>query len=267
METNTLTKCYQYAEQTALQFIQTWREQEQFEGFWFSPGRNCEEPWIDPGWCIATEPKPWKKQEIQLIKAWLQEIENTCPHLITGIRNNGYIDLRRYGHGFRKCEDGHYEREEHGAWVWARDKSINFSDFIFLPSLPHYPDIGSDPGQLSLLHELVHAYNLPEPLWQEFLTLAGWGKIDNEWVLKNQNMVEIKTKLNEMRQLAIAGKFAEAMTLNREYGIRHGFPTLYSMTNPNDCLSEMAVFVHYDRRASSYMKPSLILWVQKNILN
>jgi hypothetical protein len=108
--------------------------------FDLSPGRNCDNGWIDTSYCLATLPKSWTTDESEKVRSWLSQLP---ANFLEKVRSHGFPTIYRYGHGFAKSStNGTYVRGEPLAWVWGVDKSINISDFVFFAGAPRDPISG-----------------------------------------------------------------------------------------------------------------------------
>lgn len=244
-------------------------------GFEFRPGRPCDNGWIDKSWCEATQPKDWKAFEIEKIKTGFDSFARALPYFVLQVQANGFRDLYRYTRSFVLLPTGSYAPlTSHGAWVWNWDMSINFGDGMFgFGGVPFFYEENPalDVHRIALLHEFAHAYATgprEQGLRDQFLQqVVGWKKSETgQWQLRNFNMNEIKYEMSLVRELASTGKFLAALRLNREYGLKHGFPTLYSMTNPDECFSEMVSFSYFDITAEKYLGSQIVSWIKTIIL-
>ncbi|MCX6116547.1 MAG: hypothetical protein NT027_03325, partial [Proteobacteria bacterium] len=241
----------------------------QFEthGFSFSPGRSCVNEWIDPSFCVATEPREWTQTELSKVGTWISSMPIG---LLSRVKANGFDSLFRYGHGFRKSADNiGYTRDEPGAWVWGRDKSINVSDLIFAAS-PLDPFGRYDFSHKTIVHEFAHAFD-SGTIDDSFLELIGWRKVDGVWVLSDFDMDEVRATYKRVQKLGFEGlnehspqKIAEAIMLNRRYGMERGFPTAYAMTNPSECFAELLSHLIVDPTHREYLSDDILEWFSKN---
>ncbi len=243
----------------------------QFEhhGFKFSPGRSCENGWIDQSFCEATSPKQWNEAEFGAIKRWLSALPSP---FLNRVQKNKFNVIYRYGHGFLKGPDGKYVRDEPIAWVWGVDHSINISDFVFFAGAPSDPVSGYDVKHKTFVHELGHAFDAGS-IGSDFTSLVGWEQVRGEWVLKNIDMAEVRTTYAEVKRLGWEGlaqgdprKVIAALRLNREYGMKHGFPTAYSMTNPSECFAEITAHLFVDPIVERYLRPQVVTWFRENVI-
>ena len=237
-------------------------------GFAFSPGRGCDNGWIGASWCESTEPKTWVPSEIEKVSRLLGAInEAGLPEFLKRIRDKGFTTLYRYGHGFLPKGNNQYAREEHGAWVWGRDTSINVSDIGFAFADAKDPVGGFDLLSVGLLHEMTHAFAFEDNvLIRDFALKAGWVEQNGKCFLAGVDAGDIAATVAQMRSLILAGKLEEALRLNREYGIEHGFPSAYAMSSPTEGIADVASHLHFDPNASTYMKPELIQWIKDRVL-
>lgn len=90
--------------------------------------------------------------------------------------------------------------------------------------------------------------------------------MDGKWVLKGVDESAIVSMFRKMKELIYSGHLEEAVKLNREFGLRHGFPTGYAMINPVECLAELSSYIYYDPRAKEYLRPEVMSWVRENVL-
>lgn len=237
-------------------------------GFSFSPGRTCENGWIDRSFCIVTEPKAWSPSEFQEVAIWLEELPKS---FLAKVQTHGFTVFYRYGHGFEKNLTGGYIRQEPLAWVWGVDRSVNISDLVFFPNVPRDPISNYNFAKRTIFHELAHAFDAGT-IGQEFLDLIGWKFVNGEWVLNGIDMQDVQRTYSEVRRLGFEGlnegdlrKVAASLRLNREYGMRYGFPTVYAMTNPSECFAEIAAHIFVDPAYSSYLKPEIVSWIKSRI--
>ena len=231
-------------------------------GFDLSPGRSCDNGWIDSSFCLATSPKSWTEEESGKLRSWLSQLPAA---FLEKVRSNGFVTIYRYAHGFVKtATNGAYIRDEPLAWVWSVDKSVNISDFVFFASTLRDPISNYDFAQKTLVHELGHAYDNGS-IGEDFLKLTGWQESGGKWALRNVDMTEVNATYAEVRRLGFEGlsdppKLIEAMRLNRDFGIKHGFPTVYAMTNPSECFAEILAHVLVDPAHAQYLKPEVVEW-------
>jgi len=239
-----------------------------YKDFNFVPGKTCESTWIDNSFCAATGPKPWRSEEANLMIDYLTPLySGRLDAFVRNILNKGFHSIHRYSHGFKPVGNGKYTREEYAAWVWIYDNSINISDLALVPNLPKDPIGGFELQKVAILHEFSHAFSSNEiELMDEFYKLTGWSKHGDAYVLANTDIREVYKIISQSHSLMLAGQIEEAIKLNRNYGIKHGFPTAYAMVNPGECFAEIASHVFFDSRIHEYLKPEIIDWAQKRVL-
>lgn len=240
-----------------------------FKDFLFLPGHECGPGGFDPSFCEAAKPGRWSEKEYEILKIYLDPLYvGKLDRFRTQILGKGFSRLYRYGNGFRPIGNGKYVREPHGAWVWGRDLSINFSDFAFIPGFPPDPLSGFSVQSEAVLHEFAHAFSFNEPeLMREFNQLVGWTQVgEDSWELVGASKLQVHQVVTRLRELMLAGKIEEALRLNRKYGVSHGFPTSYSMLNPDECFAEIAAHIYFDPRVEEYLKPEIIHWFREKVL-
>lgn len=164
----------------------------------------------------------------------------------------------------KSAANGTYVRDEPLAWVWGVDKSINISDFVFFAGAPRDPISGYDFAQKTFVHELAHAYD-NGTIGADFLELVGWQQVDGAWTLRGVDMAEVNSTYAEVKRIGFEGlndppKLVEAMRLNRDYGMKHGFPTVYAMTNPSECFAEIAAHILVDPAHARYLSFDVVEW-------
>ena len=241
----------------------------EFNGFRFSPGRTCDNGWIDGSFCEATEPKQWTEEEFSIVKKWLDALPVS---FMAQVRKNQFVTIYRYGHGFAKSPNGKYIRDEPTAWVWGVDHSINMSDLVLLDALPLDPISRYDIRQKTFVHELSHAFD-GGTVGQDFLDLLGWQQEAGQWVLKGVDMGKVRSTYAEVQRLGWEGlkeqrsdKIVAALKLNREFGMANGFPTAYAMMNPSESFAEISSHLIVDPKFSQYMKQEVVKWFEKHVV-
>jgi hypothetical protein len=162
-----------------------------------------------------------------------------------------------------------YSRGSASGWVFPKDHSIGIADSLLDRPYPRDSFSGFDTRMQVVFHELVHAFDSLEHLAyeSEFLELLGWRKVDGEYRLnRGPGHEEVGRVVSEMTRLIQERRMEESYRLNREFGLRYGMPTAYSMTSPGECFAEVVSHVFYDPRVSTYMSPEIIDWVRARVL-
>ncbi len=242
-----------------------------FKDFKFSPGKTCETGWIDSSFCEATMPKPWTESEYQAMSTLIATVyEGKLPHFLAQILENGFDTFYRYSFSFQRRDQNKYERLDFvGLWVWGVDKSINIADGILnsgdSPLLDPYSKI--DIRVFSVFHEMVHAFSMKLAESKEFLDLIGWVPEGTGHIIRGIAPEEMVLAMTQMKKLSNEKKYEELLKLNREFGIKHGFPSAYSMTIPQECFADLAAYIYLDPKVDEYLKPEWIAWFRKNVLN
>ena len=233
--------------------------QKTFHGFHFTPGRPCDHGLMPVDMCRQMVPKAWAPQEIDAAESLLEPLfapTGGLPHFMAQIIESGFNFILRYSTG------------SGSAWFSLKDKSLNFADSIISMNYPPDTYSGFDLKKQITLHELAHAFDKQilsrSP---EFMRLTGWRFENGQYVLARVSPQQVNAAVNEFVRAIHNAKLTEAYRINREFGLLHGFPTAYSMTNPGECFAELASHIYFDSRADQYLSPELIRWFRTHVLN
>lgn len=231
-----------------------------FNGFHFTPGRPCEQMLFPTDLCRSMHPKSWTRSEMLRMEALLAPLfegTSTLTHFFSRIQANGFNSILRYASG------------SGSAWVSRKDNSINIADSLLNRVYPPDTTSGFNLQSQIVLHELAHAFDHQGLAYStEFLRLAGWTEgPGRQYYIAGVQPSEIDAAVGRFVALIREGKMTEAYTVNRNFGLAHGFPTAYSMTTPSECFAEMVSHAFFDPLAGRYMSPELLSWLRANVLH
>lgn len=234
--------------------------------FRFVSGRSFERVIPEAG------PKDWKRSEIELIKKLLPKVHVMAPTLMAKAKILGQNQFARWESKVspkRTGQDVEYVRHESTAAAVAPFyNSIGIFDAFFTE-----PTDGTEGWYMShehvLVHELAHVADVDQKFSRsrKFLSLAGFTlESDGSYKLKSVDQKEWDRVNDQVVQLLIQRRFAEAARIEKQFTEPLGFPSLYGMTDPFEALAEFTVHLIYDPRSVSYMRPEIVEFIRKKIL-
>ena len=229
-------------------------------------GQSCSSSY--QSFCDATEPKGWSVEEKQFIEDSIANLNNLgLTQFLNSVRANGFTKITRYGYGFTItpiATSMYQRRAEIFAFTNSVTHTISLTDYFFKNPISIDPISLRSPRDMTLLHELVHARDKDGVFSgsQEFLSLANFSGGDFMGV-SLEELNTIKEKIYDRNQIS---DYNGAYLIERNFGIAHGFPRLYSMTSPAEALADIAAFIVYDSTANTYIDPKLYDWVREKVL-
>ncbi len=118
-----------------------------------------------------------------------------------------------------------------------------------------------------ILHELAHEFASRQGGLDDdcsFLKAIGWNSDSDSFT--EISSAEIQKLREQGVALMKAGKDREAAAWTTNQAQKFGFPTLYAMTSPEEGFAELLSFYALDDKASSYMKPAVRRWFDRNLV-
>lgn len=232
--------------------------------------------WSSNGYCLTVqEPAQVSEDEKVLLNKKLTFLRQRFPLLYAKIQDNGY----------RRIVLKAPQTGENGGAVLAQvlpDQKlivIYGGYFSILKDAPVLSDLQYSVADISLLHELLHAYDDSSILASANLSLLGWSyiqeaptdsfrfsadpRIFNLWV-GNSEVSRIKSELAPL--LPKLGPW-EIYLRARNQIKKFGYPSIYSVLGgPVESFAELGAYIALDPEASSYIKPDTFKWFQDTVL-
>lgn len=242
-------------------------------------------PWQDctrESECKVLEPKEWATHELSFLDETLSEFKRDGLNSLIQKVISLNFSLQRTAYwqyvGFAPEHPlGTYFRNEfvHAVTIRNSNKSLLvFSDRFFNSQLDVDHISNVDFKKITLLHELVHAYDSEAENWStsiEFRKLAGFSHSQeaefNQPIYVKATPEELDKVDRKIKELLGAGKELEAHNIDREFGMALGLPRYYSTTTPHEAFADIVTFIFFDKNAETYLSPELIsfidMWVLK----
>jgi hypothetical protein len=219
--------------------------------------------------CNIIQPKEWAPAESLLISDTVRKLKNggLAPILIF-LKDMGFTFERTtywYEQSFQFETFLEKTRNDHNLAVTVpKAYVIAFTDSFF--SYPVKLDERSNARiqELTVLHEMAHGFDYEGRFSEstEFLQLAGF----DETTMKFLNSEELAATQAKIAEQYDKGLYSGAYDLDRNFGMAHGLPRAYSMSQPAEAFADLVSFIYFDSTAPEYINKKLIDYIDKNVL-
>jgi hypothetical protein len=242
----------------------------------------------------------WDAEKIAIVRALLEKYARELPGLMNQVTKNGLkkICLSKFPSGSGIIAVA--------PLVSIGDDTLSINPDLFFQKGFKDPYAGFERAEHSFLHELLHirVKSAVSNYFPDFLKITGWEIIENNGVLPEYQIVKppppewstvkkvtiwvksqgrvwgprdngsksiSRSEIDDAetraeKVLAQTNDWVGARRVARDYARGHGFPTIYSMTDPDESFAEFGAFIYLDPTATQYMTPEVIQFFKKNIL-
>jgi hypothetical protein len=216
--------------------------------------------------CLVAQPKDWAADERTVLAATMSRLveHDLVRGLLIGARDKGYAGLRRYATDTKlDATQGRVPKFSPG-FVHFPSKTIGVTDAFFRTAEVIDPRGAYRLGDLTLLHELVHAYDdRTESLDARFTRLMGWEQRNGRWTYtKPVRMTEYLGVVADTMTAYGRGRYDSAWTRDRSFATTMAFPvpTIQSIVAPGESYADILAHLILDPTASSYLDRDLVQW-------
>jgi hypothetical protein len=239
-------------------------------GFSLLPAEKCNEA-RDVRQCLAARPKAWSADERRLIQEAMRRLtaHELVQGLLVGAQENGYSGLQRYS-TYAKQDATHGPTPTFSpGFVLYISKVIGLTDAFFQTESVRDPISDYRFGDLTLVHELVHAFDDRQKSAEPgFRSVTGWAFKNNRWAYVNRvDYSEYLGVYANTLTLYASGRYGEARTRDRSFAtsMRFPLPTIQSLARPDECFADILAHLIIDSRASTYLQPEVVEWFERNV--
>ncbi|WP_413585054.1 hypothetical protein [Bdellovibrio sp. HCB274] len=231
----------------------------------FADEFQCQDKFPHHSFCESVQFKPWTSGEKAIVGGYLARINDPrLQGILKAIKENGITKIHRVSHAARWYNNPQMRRVEfvrsaEKAFLWVNPVTnvIGVTDSFFTgtPFMDPYAKV--DRKQINILHELMHDFDIATNhafSMEEFEQAAG---------LANLDLAKSQREFQQVMALMKEKRTAEAYALDRELGIKYGFPTLYSMSNQFEGFAEVVAYGIFDPHADEYYSPELKAYLGK----
>ena len=222
--------------------------------------------------CLAAQPKEWSADERTVLAATMRRLveHELVRGLLIGARENGYAGLRRYTTDTKlDASQGRVPKFSPG-FVHFPSKTIGVTDAFFQMAAVIDARAAYRLGDLTLLHELVHAYDdRTESLDARFTTLIGWEQRNGRWTYtKSVRMTEYLGVVAETMTAYGRGRYDTAWMRDRSFATTMAFPvpTIQSLASPRESYADILAHLILDPTAESYLNREVVAWFHTSVV-
>lgn len=225
-------------------------------------------------YCQAVEFKPWTEQEKETVSQYLRNINDPrLANFLKRIKEKGITKLNRVNHLAKWTNNTVARRvdffrtsERALLQVDAMTGVVVFTDSFFTGKSFVDPWAQLERKQLNVLHELVHVFDTVsanhESDSEEFKKAVKWSWNGKEWGPAVVSYDQITQDFASVRELIKEKRAAAGYLLDRELGIKYGFPTVYGMTNSHELFAEILTYYIFDPTAESYLSKEVVQYIK-----
>lgn len=234
------------------------------------PAARCDGA-ADVRQCLVARPKDWAADERRALAGTLRLLveQELVRGILVGARDNGFAGLRRYATDTKvDATQGRVPKFSPG-FVHFPSKTIGITDAFFHTAHVTDPLAGYRFGDLTVLHELIHAYDdRKESLDPRFTTLMGWEFRNGRWTYtKPVRMTEYLGVVAETMTLYGRGRYDTAWTRDRSFATTMAFPvpTIQSLAAPGESYADILAHLILDPTASTYLPREVVAWFEERV--
>ncbi|MGE4133205.1 MAG: hypothetical protein AB7F86_16300 [Bdellovibrionales bacterium] len=243
---------------------------------WPSFGQNpCGSAAYRPvaGFCVGLEGSA-QVRDISPLEKSVGSLSARFPQLMARVRQNGY----RYIHvrGPKPGETGGAVLAE---TIRVQKLIVIYQDFFtVVQASEHLRALPFSVAEVSLLHELLHAYDENNAVFEKIYPWLGWkslGRISkdrfkdpstglsNLWILGSE-LARLKNQLSPY--LNTHGPWFVYLQARNQMKM-YGYPSIYSVLGgPMETFAEMGAYIALDPEAGSYMPDQIVRWYKQYVL-
>jgi hypothetical protein len=239
-------------------------------GFWLLPAEKCVDA-EDGRRCLVSRPKAWSADERHLLQSSMRRLNahHLVQGLLVGAQENGYSGLRRYATYAKEDPTAGPVPNFSPGFVLYTAKVIGLTDAFFQTESVRDPISDYRFGDLTLVHELVHAFDdRRKSTDPEFRSMAGWGFRNNRWEYVNRvDYSEYLGVYANTLTLYASGRYDDARTRDRSFAtsLRFPVPTIQSLARPDESFADILAHLIVDRKATTYLQPEVVDWFERNV--
>ncbi len=216
----------------------------------------------------VAEPKAWtetdKKKFLRHLLPLVQS--NRLPGFFRRIEANGFTRFYRYQYGFNQRNGQPIRVATAMMMVNSTAKMIIVTDRYINYTLKD-PIGNFDRADLTMLHELAHAFDGPSTYSKsyDFIRLTGFVQTQSGWELPGT--ANLKAPFIKFQEMLEKNNLEGAFHLSRTTSAEIGLSSFAVLANPQEYFAETAATIYFDPNSQAYLKPEVVTWFTKHVLN
>lgn len=238
------------------------------EALEFADNYSCNERFPHFSFCEAVQFKAWTSEEQEQVTKILRSFKGPrFQKILQHIQRSGFNKLHRVSFSsswYPKPELRRVEfirrNDKVLLWVNPTTKVVGFTDAFFTGTPYHDLHVKKDRKEINILHELIHVFDITSDYpstSDEFKKAAALSWNGKNYDTQSMSGAEIQEAFKKIIELVKLKRSKEAYALDREMGIKNGFPTLYGMTSLQEGFAEVVAYYLLDPQAPKYYSPEL----------
>lgn len=234
----------------------------------FADSYACSDRFPPQSFCEAVQFKAWTPEEREHVSNTLKSFKGPrFQKILKQIKNSGFNQLHRVSYSStwypvpeRRRVEFLRRNDKVLLWVNPTTKVIGFTDAFFTGTTFQDPHAQRDRKEINVLHELIHVFDITSnypsnsDAFKTAMAMAWNGK---SYDSKSMTGTDIQKNFQSILELVKQKRSKEAYALDREIGIKNGFPTLYGMTSLQEGFAEVVAYYLLDPQAPQYYSPEL----------